>query len=680
MKTVETPTTQAALEALKREIERHDHLYYVEARPTLSDREYDALFQALKDAEARHPEWITPDSPTQRVSEQPLGGFRTVAHSAPMLSIDNAYTLEEWRAFDERVRKALALDAVDYVIEPKIDGVAIVLRYEDGRFATGITRGDGYHCDDVTQNLRTLRGLPLRLPEGSARGVIEVRGEVYMERRRFEHLNAAREAAGEAPYANPRNLTAGTLKSLDAREVARRGLSYFAYAVPDPLGLGATTQWEVLAALKGLGLRVNPHVRQAHGADEVEAAIAHWAGARAGLGYDTDGLVLKVDDLKQQARLGATARSPRWALAFKYETESAVTQLLGIRLQVGRTGAVTPVADLAPVTILGTTVARATLHNADEIKRKDVRVGDWVVVEKGGEVIPKVVRPLTERRTGAEVEFVFPERCPECGTPLVHEEGEAVIRCDGPACPAQRKARLLHYAARDAMDIGGMGEAVVDQLVGQGLVEDAAGLYGLDVATLAALERMGEKSATRLVEGIAASRTRPLDRLLHALGIRHVGKSLALSLARHFRTLAAVRAASEDDFLAVADVGPVVAQSLARWFESAEGERLLDRLVAAGVDPAPLEARAGDLPWTGLTFVLTGTLTGRTRADATAAIQALGGTVAGSVSKKTHVVVAGEDAGSKLEKARGLGVRVIDEAGFAAALAAPHTLARDGGA
>ncbi len=679
MSKVEIPTTRHAVEALRRQIERHDHLYYVEAQPEISDREYDALFQALRDAEARHPEWVTPESPTQRVSERPLGGFRTVAHSAPMLSIDNGYTLEEWRAFDERVRRALELDSVPYVVEPKIDGVAIVLRYEAGRFALGITRGDGYHGDDVTQNLRTLRGLPLRLAEG-APPELEVRGEVYLERRQFDAINAVREAAGEPPYANPRNLTAGTLKSLDAREVARRGLSYFAYAVPDPAALGAATQWDVLSALRRLGLRVNPHVRRAHGAAAVEAAIASGEKARARLGYDTDGLVIKVDDLKQQARLGATARSPRWMLAFKYETESAVTRLLGIRLQVGRTGAVTPVADLAPVSLLGTTVARATLHNADEIERKDIRVGDWVVVEKGGEVIPKVVRPLPEKRTGAERKFRFPDVCPECGTPLVHEEGEAIIRCDGAACPAQLKARLLHYAARDAMDIGGLGESVVDQLVEGGLVKDAADLYALDVPALAALERMGERSAAKLVDGIAASRTRPLDRLLHGLGIRHVGKSLALSLARHFRALPALRAATEEDFLAVTDVGPIVAESLARWFGSKEGKRLLDRLLDAGVDPAPLAARAGDLPWTGLTFVLTGTLEHRTRPAAAEAIEALGGHVAGSVSKKTHVVVAGSDAGSKLEKARTLGVRVIDEAAFESALADPAELAPDGGA
>lgn len=675
MKSIEAPTTRAAVEALRQELARHDLLYYVEAQPKISDREYDALYKALVDAEAAHPEWITADSPTQRVSERPLGGFATVRHSTPMLSIDNGYSLDELREFDARVRKALDVEAVDYVVELKIDGVAIVLRYEAGAFARGITRGDGSVGDDVTQNLRTLRGLPLKL-EGNAAPTVEVRGEVYLERARFDALNAQREAEGEATYANPRNLAAGSLKMLDAREVARRRLSYFAYAVADPAALDASAQHEVLARLKALGLRVNPHAQLVHGIAEVEREIARWEDGRAALGYDTDGLVIKVDDLGQQRLLGATSKSPRWALAYKFETESAVTRLLAIRLQVGRTGAVTPVADLEPVLLLGTKVARATLHNLDEIRRKDIRVGDLVVVEKGGEVIPKVVRPLVEKRTGSEVEFVFPTHCPECGTPLVHEEGEAVIRCDGPACPAQRRARLLHYAGRDAMDIAGLGEAVVEQLVAKELALDPADLYTLEAETLASLDRMGTKSAQNLVQGIADSKTRTLDRLLFALGIRHVGKTLAYGLAAHFGTLDQVRAAKIEQFLAVPDVGEVVAESLVRWFESAAAQDLLQRLLARGVDPRPVE-RAVDAPWKGLTFVLTGTLANSTRLAATASVQALGGTVAGSVSKKTHVVVAGSEAGSKLDKAKELGVRVLDEAEFTRALADPGAFARE---
>ncbi len=674
MKSNEVPTTRAAVEELRRALRHHDRLYYVDARPELSDREYDALYHALLEAEKLHPDWITPDSPSQRVSEQPLGGFRTVTHSAPMLSIDNGYSLEELREFDARVRKALDAETVDYVVELKIDGVAIVLRYDDGRFALGITRGDGTVGDDVTQNLRTLKGLPLTLGDAAPRGTLEVRGEVYLERARFDALNARREHEGEARYANPRNLTAGSLKTLDPREVARRGLSYFAYAVADPAALGVATQHELLGRLKDLGLRVNPHARRVVGVAGVEQEIARWAEGRGELGYDTDGLVIKVDDLGQQAALGATSKSPRWALAYKFETESAVTRLLAIRVQVGRTGAVTPVADLESVLLLGTRVARATLHNLDEIRRLDIRVGDWVVVEKGGEVIPKVVRALVERRTGEEQEFVFPTDCPECGTVLVHEEGEAVIRCDGPACPAQRRARLLHFASKGAMDIAGLGEAVVEQLVAQGLALDPADLYGLSAGTLAGLERMGGKSAANLALAIAESKTRPLDRLLFGLGIRHVGKTIAHTLAAHFGTLAALGQAGEEVLLEVPDVGPVVAGSVARWFASDAAQTLLARLEAASVAPVAV-ARAGEgAPWSGLTFVLTGTLTGHTRLSATAAIQSHGGTVAGSVSKKTHVVVAGAEAGTKLDKANELGVRVLDEAQFDAALGDPAGL------
>jgi DNA ligase (NAD+) len=671
---VKTPTTRAELETLKQTLARHDRLYYVEAEPEITDREYDALYKALVDAEAAHPDWVTPDSPTRRVAESPLGGFTTVRHSAPMLSIDNGYTLDELHEFDARVRKALDVESVDYVVELKIDGVAIVLRYEDGRFARGITRGDGAVGDDVTQNLRTLRGLPLEL---TAPATVEVRGEVYMERARFDALNARREAEGEATYANPRNTTTGSLKMLDAREVARRKLSYFAYAVADPIALGVSRQIDVLARLKELGLRVNPHARRVHGVSGVEAEIARWEKARGTLGYDTDGLVVKVDDLGQQRLLGATSKSPRWALAFKFETESATTTVRAIRVQVGRTGAITPVADLEPVLLLGTTVARATLHNFEEIRRKDIRVGDRVVVEKGGEVIPKIVRALVDQRTGAESEFAIPSACPECGTPLVQEEGEAVIRCDGPACPAQRRARLLHFAGRDAMDVAGLGEAVVEQLVAKDLARDPADLYALSVETLEGLERMGRKSAENLARGLVESKTRTLDRLLFALGIRHVGKTLARSLAQHFGSLEAVEVADEASFLAVPDVGDVVAQSLVRWFASSDAQALLLKLRAAGIAPQALERIESDAPWQGLTFVLTGTLTGSTRLSATAAVQALGGTVAGSVSKKTHVVVAGEEAGSKLDKANELGVRVLDEAAFTAALADPKALAAD---
>src|SRR5688572_3314355 len=679
----EVPETHDAYERLKRTLERHDRLYYVEAEPEISDRAYDALYKALLDAERAHPAWVTPDSPSQRVSETPLGGFTTVRHSSPMLSLDNGYSLDELREFDARVRRGLDLDVVDYAVELKIDGIAVVLRYEDGGFARGLTRGNGVEGDDVTQNLRTLRGLPLTLerpPGKSARPLpktLEVRGEVYLSRERFERLNAARKDAGEALYANPRNTAAGTLKLLDAREVARRGLAYFAYTVPDPTALGATTQLEVLERLRSLGLVVEPHAARARGVEGVEEQIARWESKRKSLGYETDGLVVKVDDLAAQRALGSTAKSPRWALAYKFETESATTRLLDIRVQVGRTGAVTPVAILEPVVLLGTTVARATLHNPGELARLGALIGDQVVVEKGGDVIPKVVRVVEDARTGEERAFVLPEACPECGTPLVHEEGEAIVRCDGPACPAQRRGRLLHWASRSAMDIAGLGDVIVEQLVAKGRVKDPADLYGLEVDELAALERMGKKSAQNLVAGIAASKDRPLDRFVHALGIRHVGTTTARALARAFGSLESLSRAGVEELEGVPDVGPVVAESVHRWFDDEAGRDLLARLAAAGVAPAPVEVLsrvAASAPWAGLTFVLTGTLARRTRIEAGAEIEALGGTVAGSVSKKTHFVVAGEEAGSKLDKARDLGVPVLDEAAFERALEDPASL------
>ncbi len=683
----EIPKTRAAYDALRRTIERHDRLYYVEAQPEVTDRAYDALFAALLAAERAHPAWVDPTSPTQRVSETPLGGFRTVRHSAPMLSLDNGYSDDDLAEFHARIAKALEREDVAYTVELKIDGVAVVLRYEDGAFVAGITRGNGVEGDDVTQNLRTLRGLPLVLADGvsgaAPRGALEVRGEIYLERARFVAINATRGAAGEAPYANPRNTAAGTLKLLDAREVARRGLTYFAYASPDAGALGVATQSELLARLGTLGLRVNPYARRVIGIDGVRAEIARWAGERRALPYDTDGLVVKVDDLGAQRALGATARSPRWALAFKFETESAVTRLLDIVVQVGRTGAVTPVAVLEPVLILGTTVARATLHNAGEVERLDLRIGDRVVVEKGGEVIPKIVRALVEERDGAERVFVMPARCPECDTPLVQEEGEAIVRCDGASCPAQRRARLLHWAGRNAMDIEGLGEAVVEHLTQPTLVaertvvEDAADLYRLTVEELQSLERMGPKSAQNLVNAIAASKTRSLDRVIFGLGIRHVGFSTARSLALACESLAAFRVADKATLEAVRDVGPVVAAAVLHWLADPAAGSLLDKLDAVGVRPTPTERPVGaaDTPWAGLTFVLTGTLARRTRLVAGREIEALGGTVTGSVSKKTHVVVAGEEAGTKLDQARKHGVSVLDEGAFDAALADPTTFA-----
>ncbi|MFN8547929.1 MAG: NAD-dependent DNA ligase LigA [Candidatus Eisenbacteria bacterium] len=674
---------RARLALLRTDIARHDRLYYLEARPEISDREYDRLMEELLRLEELFPSLVTSDSPSQRVGGAPLDRFRALAHSQTMLSLGNTYSEEEVREFDQRVRRFLERDeAVAYEVELKIDGVAVALRYREGAFDLGLTRGDGREGDEITQNLRTVRDLPLRLAGEALPGELEIRGEVYIPRADFVEWNKRREAAGEKLFMNPRNTCAGTLKLLDSREVARRPLRFFAYAVVDPAALGCTRQEEILWRLRELGLPVEPHH---HRATDIEEALLHcasWKERRFELPYDTDGMVLKVDALELQSALGATSKAPRWAVAYKFETSEAVTQVLEITVQVGRTGNVTPVANLAPVELLGTIVKRATLHNSDEIARLDLKVGDWVGIEKGGEIIPKVTRVLTELRDGGERDFVFPTRCPICDEALVREEEEVAIRCPNEFCPAQRKRQILHFVARGAMDVSGIGESLVDQLVDLALVKGPADLYALDLATVAGLERMAEKSAQNLLDALAGSRERPLGRFLFALGIRHVGATAARLLARHFGSLEAVRAASEEELAQVPGVGEVIAASVRRFFTRAETGALLDALAAAGVHPKsePIvrpEAVASDIlesearatsAVSGKTFVLTGTLSRWTRDQAREAIEARGGRVASSVSKKTDYLVAGEEAGSKLDKARDLGVMVLDETAFASLL------------
>lgn len=659
-------------ESLRRTIVYHARRYYADADPEISDAAYDLLLRELEAIEAAFPDLVTPDSPTQRVGGEPIEGFATLPHSAPMLSLQNGYDEEEVREFDARVRRFLGIDApIDYAVELKIDGVAVALRYRDGAFDQGLTRGDGFRGDDVTMNLRTVRALPLRLLEPGDPGdpplpeSLEVRGEVYFPRAAFQSLNRSRADAGEKVFANPRNAAAGTLKLLDPRIVAERPLALFCYTLAEARRLGFRRQSEVLDWLRRAGLPVNPHATALTGIDAVLDHLKSWDERRWNLDYETDGMVIKVESLEFQERLGATAKAPRWGIAFKFATSEGVTQLLEIELQVGRTGSVTPVAVLSPVEILGTTVRRATLHNAEELERLGVMIGDWVAVEKGGEVIPKVTRVLRERRTGAEVAFRFPVRCPACGEPLAKEESEVVVRCVNEHCPAARKRQILHFVSRGAMEIEGLGESKVDRLVDGGLLKTAADIYRLRAEDLVPLEGMGEKSAANLLASIERSRQRPLHRLLFGLGIRHVGAAVAKGLARTMRTLEAIESATQADLEGVPDVGEVVAASIRRYFDREATRALLARLRESGVrTDEPAEETAAGRPFAGRTFVLTGTLEGISRAEATARIESLGGKVSGSVSRKTDVVVAGSDAGSKLDRARELGIPIWSQEEF----------------
>jgi len=654
---------------LRAEIDRHNRLYYVEAAPEVTDKEYDRLMRRLEEIEAAHPELVTPESPTQRVGGEPLTAFRTVAHAVPMLSIDNTYEFAEVREWDARVRKALNPgEPVRYVVELKVDGVAVSLRYEEGRFVQGATRGDGEHGDDITANLRTVKGIPLALG-GEPPALLEMRGEVYMTNSELVRLNELRRAHEETPFANPRNATAGSLKLLDPKLCGLRRLRFVSHGLGESKGVGTRSYYELTEHLKGWGVPVSPQTMVFETIDEVIAHADAWSSLRNTLDFQTDGLVIKVDDLGQRSRLGARSKSPRWVIAFKYEAEQAVTKIVGITVQVGKTGKLTPVADLTPVSLAGTTVKRASLHNADEIVRKDVRVGDTVVIQKAGEIIPQVVRVETEARDGTEAPFDFPATCPSCGGPVARQEGEVDFHCaNSPAhCPDQLKEWLRWFAHRDAMDVEGLGEKLIAQLVDRGLVKTLADLYRLDEATLADLERMGKKSAHNLVTAIEASKPRTLDRVVTGLTIRHVGTRSAEILAQRFGTLDALRTATLEDLQNVPEIGPVVAASVHAFFQNAENQALLDDLTAVGLRPsavAPARPAGADLPFSGKTFVLTGTLPTRTRPEAEAVIKQRGGKVTGSVSKSTSYLLAGAEPGSKLEKARLLNVPILDEKAF----------------
>jgi DNA ligase (NAD+) len=667
------PSAAERAETLRRLIDHHNYKYYVEAKPEISDREFDRLLDELKKIEEKHPELITPDSPTQRVGGQPISEFATVRHRRPMLSIDNTYNPDELREFDRRVRKLLPGESVTYVVEPKIDGVAISLVYEKGRFAIGATRGDGERGDDVTHNLKTIPELPLRVWVAQAPAEFEVRGEVYMIRDDLIRINREREVKGLEPFANPRNSAAGALKLLDPRQAAERHLRLFTYSLEESAALGMSSHLDALRQLKEFGFPVNSHIVDFDSIDATVSYCLKWADQRHALPYDTDGLVIKVNDFAQRRRLGSTSKAPRWMVAYKFAAEQALTKLQKIEVQIGKTGTLTPVAHLDPVQLAGTTVSRASLHNADEIARKDIRIGDMVVVEKAGEIIPYVVRSEPGARTGAEKTFVFPSRCPVCGSPVVKDEGGVYYRCIGPACPAQLKERLRFYAHRNAMDIEGLGTAIIDQLVDAGLVRSVPDIYSLTLAQLVELERMGQKSAQNLLDGIAASKDRGLCRVLTGLGIRHVGEHAAELLADEFGTIDALLEATEDRLARIPGIGPVLSASIYQFCHSTQGEKIIGDLRAHGVklkEPRkPKAARGADL--SGKTFVVTGTLSRYSRDEIETLIKKRGGKATGSVSKKTSYVVAGENAGSKLEKARELGVPILNEEEFEKLAAGP---------
>ncbi|MBN2372853.1 NAD-dependent DNA ligase LigA [bacterium] len=658
------------IESLREQIRHHDWRYYVLNQPEISDTEYDRLMERLRDLEEKHPELITEDSPTRRVSGAPLSGFSVIAHETPMLSLANTYSREELGEFDQRVKKGLSGERYEYVVELKFDGVAVSLVYESGSFVQGSTRGDGFHGDDITANLKTIRSIPIRLISSQQSAIpkrMEVRGEVFIDRRSFDRINRERQNAEEEPFANPRNAAAGSLKLLDPAQVAQRPLDIFLYACLASEGIPAT-HIETLDLLSRLGFKVNPNRMLCQGIDQVIEYCDLWEDRRKDLPYDIDGMVIKVNDFGQQARLGATSKNPRWAISYKFPARQATTKLLDISLQVGRTGAITPVAILEPVELSGTTVSRATLHNADEILRKDIRVGDRVIIEKGGEIIPKVVQPVISVRTGNEIEFRMPGECPVCGGGVIRLPGEAAYRCISVNCPAQVERVIQHFASRDAMDIEGLGPALIKQLLSEGLIKDYAGIYALNEkrGQLLQLERMAEKSVQNLLDGIEKSKGRPLGAFIFALGIRHVGRVAAETLARRFGCIEALSVADDEELEKIPEIGPVMAESIRAFFKSERTRSVLSKLLDHRVgrcEGKGVESAAGE----GLkrkSFVFTGSMLAFTRTEAQDIVRRAGGQVMTTVGKKTDYVVAGDDPGSKLAKAQKLGITILNEEEF----------------
>ena len=651
---------------LRKEINHHNYLYYVEDAPEIPDAEYDRLLRELQQLEQQYPQLITPDSPTQRVGAEPVKAFGQVKHAIPMLSLDNAFSDEEVREFDRRVRERLGRqEPIEYVAEPKLDGLAISIRYVEGVLVQAATRGDGVTGEDVTHNVRTIAAVPLRLMAEGYPAVLEVRGEVYMPKAGFEKLNRKARERGEKEFANPRNAAAGSLRQLDPRITAERPLAFFCYGLGEVEG-GAIAEdhYRTLLKLKQWGIPVSPETKCCHG---VEALLDYYREVeqrRNALPYEIDGVVYKVNRFDQRDILGFVARAPRWAIAHKFPAQEEMTRLLDIEVQVGRTGALTPVARLEPVHVGGVMVSNATLHNEDEIKRKDIRIGDTVIVRRAGDVIPEIVGVVLSKRPRDARLFEMPSRCPVCGSEVIRAEGEAVARCSGGLfCAAQRKQAIKHFASRKAMDIDGLGDKLIEQLVDEGLIEDVADLYHLTHTQLASLERMGDKSATNLLTAIEKSKATTLPRFLFAIGIREVGEATALNLARHFGTLEAIEQADLETLQSVPDVGPIVAAHIHAFFRQSHNIEVIDKLIAAGVHwPKVERVEEKAQPLAGKTFVLTGTLESMSRSEAKEKLQALGAKVSGSVSRKTDYVVAGADAGSKLTKAQALGVKILDEA------------------
>jgi len=659
---------EKTIKKLRDDIRRHDELYYLQENPEISDREYDALIEQLREFENQHPELITPDSPTQRVAGRPAEGFPEFVHRVPMLSLDNSYNIDELRAFDERCRKLGDGKSPDYVAELKIDGLSLSVHYDDGVFVRGVTRGDGFRGEDVTLNVRTIRSIPLKLNEKAASIApeIEVRGECYLGLKIFERINAEREDAGEARFANPRNAASGTMRQLDPSITARRRLEMFAYDVIAGQRKAFATHWDALNWAEKAGFRVNENRKLCKSIDEVIYFCNRMEAKRDDLGYEIDGVVVKVNSTALQEQFGATGKAPRWAIAYKYAARQATTRVNDIVVQVGRTGALTPVAMLDPVPLSGVTVSRSTLHNEDEIERLGLKIGDYVLIERGGDVIPKVVKVIESKRTGKEKKFRMPTVCPVCGGNVSRPEGEAVSRCIAADCSAQLIGRLLHFASRRAMRIEGLGFALAEQLIEKKMVSDVADLYSLTLDDLASLERMAKKSASNVLSQIEASKSRDLANLIYGLGVRHVGERTAGILARHFGSLERLGDATVEQLDDIHEIGLTMAESIHDWFADSGNKELCARLRKAGVrtELAEQPQKKVDERFAGKVFVLTGTLPSMTRDEARELIEARGGRVTGSVSKKTDFVLAGADPGSKLDKANELGVSVIDEAEF----------------